>query len=91
MQLTGTLLVSGVSFFAILLRHSLSAGVVGLAIMYSLKLTDTLNALNRESADLETQMISVERMKQYSDPASVPPEAELYTENDKRELENLNS
>mmetsp|Transcript_5886 Transcript_5886/g.14657 ORF Transcript_5886/g.14657 Transcript_5886/m.14657 type:complete len:2020 (-) Transcript_5886:432-6491(-) len=75
MQLTGTLLVSGVCFLAIALRSYLAAGIVGLAIMYSLKLTDTLNALNRESADLETQMISVERLKQYVE--QIPTEADL--------------
>ncbi|CAD7954033.1 unnamed protein product [Amoebophrya sp. A25] len=80
MQLTGTMLVSGVCFFAIAMRSYLVAGVVGLAIMYSLKLTDTLNALNRESADLETQMISVERLRQYVE--QVPSEAPLETEED---------
>ncbi|CAD7932634.1 unnamed protein product [Amoebophrya sp. A120] len=78
MQLTGTLLVSGVCLFAIALRQYLVAGIVGLAIMYSLKLTDTLNALNRESADLETQMISVERLKQYI--FDIPSEAALEVE-----------
>ena len=45
--------------------------------MMSLKLTDTLNSLNREMADLETQMISAERLKQYSDDQYVPQEGAL--------------
>ena len=77
MQLISVILVSATSFFAIYFRADLSKTVVGLAIMYSLKLTDTLSALNRVNADLETQMISVERMKQYSDEAFVPREASL--------------
>ena len=42
-----------------------SAGLVGLAITYALRLTDTLNQVNRESADRETQMVSVERVQNY--------------------------
>ncbi len=34
MQLTGTVLVSGVCFFAILFKSTQQAGMVGLAIMY---------------------------------------------------------
>lgn len=43
----------------------MSAGLVGLAITYALRLTDTLNQVNRESADRETQMVSVERVQNY--------------------------
>lgn len=78
MQLTGALLVCGVCTLSIVFRQALAAGIVGLAVMYSFRLTDTLNALNRESADLETQMISVERLKQYGDENIVPPEAALH-------------
>lgn len=38
---------------------------MGLAITYALRLTDTLNQVNRESADRETQMVSVERVQNY--------------------------
>lgn len=77
LQFNGTILVGAVSTLGIYTAKngSVSAGVVGVAITYALKLTDTLNQVNRESADRETQMVSVERVHHYT--TSVPKEAEL--------------
>lgn len=67
LQFNGTILVGAVCVLGIFLSKEggLSSGMVGLAITYALKLTDTLNQVNRESADRETQMVSVERVHQY--------------------------
>ncbi|CAK0888940.1 unnamed protein product [Prorocentrum cordatum] len=67
LQFNGTILVGAVCILGIFLSKDggLSSGIVGLAITYALKLTDTLNQVNRESADRETQMVSVERVHQY--------------------------
>jgi ABC-type multidrug transport system fused ATPase/permease subunit len=67
LQFNGTVLVGAVCILGIFLGRNggLSSGIVGLAITYALKLTDTLNQVNRESADRETQMVSVERVHQY--------------------------
>jgi len=79
LQFNGTVLVGAVSMLGIFMStgDKRSAGVVGLSMTYALKLTDTLNQVNRESADRETQMVSVERVNQYSDPRLVPQEAPL--------------
>lgn len=68
LQFNGTILVGAVSILGIFLStgpNKASAGLIGLAITYSLRLTDTLNQVNRESADRETQMVSVERVQNY--------------------------
>lgn len=69
LQFNGSILVAAVCVLGIYFSRSstktLSAGIVGLAISYALKLTDTLNQVNRESADRETQMVSVERVCSY--------------------------
>jgi len=77
LQFNGTILVGAVCFLGIYLgtAGSISAGLVGIAITYALKLTDTLNQVNRESADRETQMVSVERVVHYT--TDVPQEAPL--------------
>jgi len=77
LQFNGTILVGAVCILGIALSAdgALSAGLVGLAITYAMKLTDTLNQVNRESADRETQMVSVERVHHYC--TSVPSEAPL--------------
>jgi len=77
LQFNGTVLVGSVAALGVGLSAGghLNPGVVGLAITYAMKLTDTLNQVNRESADRETQMVSVERMHQYS--CDVEPEAAL--------------
>lgn len=76
LQVNGTLLVGAVCFLGIYFSSSgkISSAVLGLAISYALKLTDTLNQVNRESADRETQMVSVERVCSYiNDIAHEPP------------------
>lgn len=57
-------------------QHVITASVAGLAITYSLRFTDTLSMLNTNAADLETQMVSVERVQQYV--TSLEQEAPLY-------------
>jgi len=81
MQLAGALLVSCTAIFVVIFRDSImsrgGASIAGLAVTYALRLTDTLNALNRESADREAQMVCAERLMDYVDPEKVPPEAAL--------------
>ena len=68
------------SFFAVLARSSISPGVVGLSITYSLNVSQTLNWLVRMSADFETNITSVERIKEYCE---TPHEAEYHIEETK--------
>jgi len=77
LQVNGTVLVGSICILGIALSTNgkLSAGMVGLAITYAMKLTDTLNQVNREFADRETQMVSVERLHKYT--TDIQSEAEL--------------
>eukprot|EP00397_Hematodinium_sp_SG-2012_P003278 GEMP01003286.1.p1 GENE.GEMP01003286.1~~GEMP01003286.1.p1 ORF type:complete len:1499 (+),score=319.19 GEMP01003286.1:58-4497(+) len=77
MQLAGALLVSCSAFAIVALRGVILPATAGLVLTYALRLTDTLSALNRESADRETQMVSAERMMEYGDDEKVPKEAPL--------------
>jgi ABC-type multidrug transport system fused ATPase/permease subunit len=44
-----------------------SAGLVGLAVSYALNITETLNFAVRQISELETNIVSVERLKEYSE------------------------
>ena len=72
----GNVVVGVSSLFAVFSRGSISGGLVGLSITYALQLTGTLNWLVRQATDAETQMVSVERVIQYSQVPQEPP-AEL--------------
>lgn len=57
---------------AVVMRDRVSAGTVGLIITYALQITHSLNGLVRMSSDIETNIVSVERINEY---AQLPPEA----------------
>jgi len=82
---TGMILIAAVCISGVYLatHNAISAGIVGLAMTYGMRLTDTLSQVNRESADRETQMVSVERVVKYVN--TVEREADLVTPKD-REL-----
>jgi ABC-type multidrug transport system fused ATPase/permease subunit len=54
------------------MKKQLAAGLAGLSITYALQLTSQLNWLVRMSTDVENELVSVERVNQYS---SLPSEA----------------
>lgn len=83
LQFNGTILLGAVSGLGVFMSstHSMSAGILGLAITYAMKLTDTLNQVNRESADRETNMVSVERIYHYA--KDVQQEAALVLPSDR--------
>ncbi|CDW52939.1 ABC membrane and ABC tran domain containing prote in [Trichuris trichiura] len=75
----GNLLVFFAAIFAVYNREEgiLSAGMVGLAVTYALSITQTLNWVVRMTSDLETNIVSVERIVEYM---NVPTEADWTTE-----------
>ena len=54
------------AFGSVGLRHVVNPGVVGLALSYVMQLTVTIQWLVRQSAEIENQMVSVERIIEYS-------------------------
>ncbi|RUS31387.1 hypothetical protein BC938DRAFT_477911 [Jimgerdemannia flammicorona] len=68
----GAFIVFGSAIFACLSRDTLSPGVVGLAVSYALSITLDITMIVRYYCDIETNIVSVERVKEYLD---MPPEA----------------
>lgn len=65
MQLSGVAFLALVLVFFCAFSKSVDKTLAGLAVLYALKLTDVLNSLNREMANLQTQLVAVERVRQY--------------------------
>lgn len=49
------------------LHLPISAGLVGLSISYSLQVTQSLNMMVRMTSELETNIVAVERTKEYAE------------------------
>lgn len=92
--MAGTLIATFAALFAVLGRdskkygpldttaisnHAVYAGLAGLSISFALSVTQSLNWSVRMASDLESQMVSVERVKAYSD---MDQEAPHFSEND---------
>lgn len=65
-------MVLSTGMFAILSKDVLSPAVAGLCITYSLQISMTLSMLVRQTADVETNIVSVERIDEYT---KLPEEA----------------
>jgi ABC-type multidrug transport system fused ATPase/permease subunit len=55
------------AIFAVISRRTLSPGITGLVLSYSLNITSILGFLVRCSTDLEINMVSVERCLEYTE------------------------
>ncbi|XP_038595558.1 multidrug resistance-associated protein 1 isoform X2 [Micropterus salmoides] len=67
LEFVGNFIVSFAALFAVMARESLSPGIMGLSISYALQLTASLTWLVRMSSDVETNIVAVERVKEYAD------------------------
>ncbi|KAI1280800.1 Multidrug resistance-associated protein 1 [Halotydeus destructor] len=80
----GNCLILCAAMFAVFSRDSIDAGTAGLSVTYALSVTPSLNWLIRMTSDLETNIVSVERLLEY---CRVPTEAKFVIE-DNRPKEN---
>lgn len=81
METTGNLIILFASLFAVLSKEygSINAGDVGLTLSYALNVTGSLNYLVRMTSEVETNMVSAERIFEYQE---TPQEALAEIEND---------
>jgi len=80
LEMLGNLIVLFAALFAILGRDSLSPGVVGLSLCYAMQVTTTMNFLIRQIGQIESNMVSVERVLEYQ--TDLPQEAAWKTKHE---------
>ncbi|XP_029456115.1 canalicular multispecific organic anion transporter 2 isoform X2 [Rhinatrema bivittatum] len=66
-EFVGSCVVFFAALFAVLGKNNLSPGLVGLSVSYALQVTMSLNWMVRMTSDLETNIVAVERVKEYSE------------------------
>ena len=66
LEFVGALVVMFASVFA-LHSEGITPGAVGLSITYAMQVTQTLNFMVRMSTEFETNVVAVERIKEYSE------------------------
>ncbi|XP_067679181.1 multidrug resistance-associated protein 1-like [Haliotis asinina] len=71
LEFLGNIIILSAAIFAVV-TPGLSGGIVGLSVSYALQMTGTLIAMVQITTDLETNVVSVERMVEYSE---IPREA----------------
>ncbi|KAJ3255495.1 hypothetical protein HK103_006226 [Boothiomyces macroporosus] len=80
LEFIGSLIVFGSGTFGVLaLKYQdyMSSSLLGLMLVYSLNVTQTLNWMVRQSCEIETNIVSVERIKEYIE---LPQEAPAHIE-----------
>lgn len=68
------LAAAGLSIVSVATHSGLSAGMVGLAMSYALQITQSLNWIVRQTVEVETNIVSVERVLEYAEIPSEAPE-----------------
>ena len=63
----GNLITFAAAVFVIIQADAIDPSEVGLIITYALSVTQVLNWLVRMTADVETNIVAVERIKEYSE------------------------
>ncbi|XP_022801988.1 multidrug resistance-associated protein 1-like isoform X2 [Stylophora pistillata] len=66
LEFIGAAILFFAALFAVIARETIAPGLVGLSVAYALQITGSLNWMVRQSSELETNIVSVERIKEYS-------------------------
>ncbi|XP_068898236.1 multidrug resistance-associated protein 1 isoform X1 [Tenebrio molitor] len=66
LEMIGNLIILFAALFAVWGKDQ-NPGLVGLSVTYSLQITQTLNWLVRMTSDVETNIVAVERIKEYGE------------------------
>ncbi|CAG8439209.1 14222_t:CDS:10 [Cetraspora pellucida] len=81
LEFIGSLIIFSASLLAVIsavTTNNIDAGLVGLSLSYALSVTQALNWVVRQFCEIETNIVSVERAKEYID---LPSEALLVIDN----------
>ncbi|XP_009463507.1 PREDICTED: canalicular multispecific organic anion transporter 1 [Nipponia nippon] len=66
LEFVGSLVVFSSALLAVISKGTLEGGIVGLSVSSALNITQTLNWLVRTSSELETNIVAVERVHEYT-------------------------
>ncbi|CAG8473230.1 8866_t:CDS:10 [Racocetra persica] len=82
LEFLGSLIIFSASLLAVIssvTSNNIDAGLVGLSLSYALSVTQALNWVVRQFCEIETNIVSVERAKEYIDlPNEAPSVVDLY-------------
>ena len=67
LEIIGNLVLMFAALLAVLSRGAINPGNVGLSLSYALNVTGVLNMLVRQSSEVETNMVAVERIREYQE------------------------